>query len=218
MLCRLPPGGADYCPVDCSYSKWTDWSACSEVMKSKAHTRKAHTRKAHKQRESERDRDQHKHTLTHKHAHTLTHARTHTHTHIHTHIHTHTHTHREREREREIARATPKHMHTNAHASTSTCTSMRTLGLSHMYTRARTRARTRIQSCGDGFQHRKRSIKYAASYGGIPCGDTYQKKNCFVTYCPVECDYEWGDWCACVLYVGVGECRLCAGAFHGMLG
>lgn len=60
-------------------------------------------------------------------------------------------------------------------------------------------------TCGDGYQSRTRSTLYEAKYGGKKCGDKYQKKNCFVEYCAVDCDYEWGEWSACTYTCGGGH-------------
>eukprot|EP01012_Entosiphon_sulcatum_P049575 TRINITY_DN6820_c0_g1_i6.p1 TRINITY_DN6820_c0_g1~~TRINITY_DN6820_c0_g1_i6.p1 ORF type:complete len:7637 (+),score=112.47 TRINITY_DN6820_c0_g1_i6:5459-28369(+) len=61
-------------------------------------------------------------------------------------------------------------------------------------------------SCGGGIQTRKRSVKVAAAYGGLPCpADLHEDQPCNTNPCPVNCVVsEWTPWNECSLRCGGG--------------
>ncbi|CAL1127820.1 unnamed protein product [Cladocopium goreaui] len=53
-------------------------------------------------------------------------------------------------------------------------------------------------TCGIGTTKRSRSVKVAASYGGLECGTLLENKTCDNGECPVDCELsDWGEWSPC---------------------
>merc|ERR1719183_447417 len=52
--------------------------------------------------------------------------------------------------------------------------------------------------CGTGVRQRLREVKRAMKYGGKPCGDTSDTKNCNLQACEKDCELsEWTKWDKC---------------------